>query len=144
MPGDASLASSEYYAHPQNAFWRIIGTLHNFDPALAYEKRVAALKASGIAVWDVLATCERTGSLDSAIDRASEVANDFESFFANHPSISRVFFNGGIAEALFKRHRGSLYRDSRLTFVRLPSTSPAHAGMRYEEKLARWREALRY
>lgn len=142
MPGQASLVANEYYAHPQNAFWRVVGALYRIDRSLPYEKRVALLSASGVAVWDVLAACERVGSLDSAIDRASEVANDFGRFFALYPRIERVLFNGTTAEALFKRHCRALYRDSRFTFVRLPSTSPAHAGMRFEEKLAQWRDAL--
>ncbi|HPV23953.1 MAG TPA: DNA-deoxyinosine glycosylase, partial [Casimicrobium sp.] len=76
MPGVASLAAAQYYAHPQNAFWRIMGAVAGFDAALSFDERVAELARAGVALWDVLAACERSGSLDSAIARKSEVAND--------------------------------------------------------------------
>ena len=142
MPGAASLAVNQYYAHSQNAFWRIMGGVYNIAPDATYGERVRALQMAKVAVWDVLQSCERPGSLDSSIRRDSEVVNDFAAFFAQHPRVTQVYFNGGAAEASFKRHCGSLLCDPSLSFHRLPSTSPAHAALRFEQKLAAWRSAL--
>ncbi len=140
MPGQASLAAGQYYAHPRNAFWPILGALLGFDPAAPYEHRVACLMASDIALWDVLRRCRRRGSLDHDIDRTSIAANDFATFFARHPGIDRVYFNGAGAETLYRRHvlrPGD--RSVRRTGVRLPSTSPAHAALSLAAKRAAWR-----
>lgn len=142
MPGVASLQAQRYYAHPHNRFWPIMGELLGFDPALAYAERCTHLVAAGIAVWDVLQSCVRPGSLDADIDAASVIANDFAGFFAAHPQIRRVCFNGGAAEALFRRHVRPLLAAGPVDFLRLPSTSPAHAGMRPAEKLAAWKAGL--
>ena len=142
MPGVVSLAAGKYYAHPQNAFWRIMSELIGFAPDATYVARVQALRLAGIAVWDVLQSCERPGSLDTSILRDSEVANDFTAFFVRHAAVTQVFFNGGAAEASFKRHCATLMRDPRLSFQRLPSTSPAHASLRFEQKLGAWKSAL--
>lgn len=142
MPGVASLRANQYYAHPHNAFWRIMGSIVNVDPIAAYEERVCALQAARIAVWDVLQSCERRGSLDSSIRRDSEVVNDFDTFLAQHPHITQIFFNGSAAEASFKRHCAAQLRGPRLSFQRLPSTSPAHASLRFEQKLAAWHSSL--
>ena len=138
MPGAISLTARQYYANPRNGFWRITGAIYGFDPSSPYEERTAALVGCGVAVWDVLRLCRRPGSLDSAVEPDSMVANDFESFFAAHPDIDRVFFNGAAAEKNFGRLAGI---DRPLRCRRLPSTSPAQT-MRYEEKLRAWREAL--
>ena len=142
MPGVASLTAGQYYAHPQNAFWRIMGELLGFAPDAPYEVRVQALLRAQIAVWDVLQCCERPGSLDSSIRRDSEVANDLEAFFALHPLITEVFFNGGAAQACFVRRVAHTDRRSSLKLMRLPSTSPAYAAMRYEQKREVWRQLL--
>ena len=134
MPGVASLAAGQYYAHPRNAFWPIMATLLGFDPALPYPERATRLTAAGIALWDVLHACSRPGSLDSAIDHESAEANDFAAFFFAHPHIGHVFFNGTAAATLFRRH----CPEQTLTVVRLPSTSPAHAGRNFADKLAAW------
>jgi hypoxanthine-DNA glycosylase len=147
MPSVASIAKGEYYAHPQNAFWPIMGRLFGAGRDLSYAKRTRKLRLSKVAVWDVLRECRRAGSLDSAIHALSEMPNDFANFFAAHKRIRVVFFNGGKAESAFRRHvlpvLPKLGRS--FSFVRLPSTSPAHAGRRFDEKLAAWqavREAL--
>ena len=142
MPGAASLAAHQYYAHPQNAFWRIMGSIFNVAPDAAYGERVRALQKAKVAVWDVLQSCERPGSLDASIRRDSEVANDFTAFFAQHPRVTQVYFNGAAAEASFKRHCAELLRDPQISFQRLPSTSPAHASLRFEQKLMVWRGAM--
>jgi TDG/mug DNA glycosylase family protein len=135
MPGEASLKARQYYAHPQNAFWKITGQILGFDPAGDYRVRTAALMKNRIALWDVLKLCLREGSLDSAIDPTSVVANDFKRFFQVHARIRRVCFNGSTAEKLFARHVGA-YPD--LEFLRLPSTSPANASIPWARKLRAW------
>lgn len=140
MPGVASLAAGRYYAHPRNQFWPIMAALFGAGPELAYDARLLALKRAGIALWDVLESCERPGSLDADIDARTAQANDFAAFFDAHPLITRVAFNGGTAERMFRRD--VMHRLRPLELLRLPSTSPAHAGMRAEDKLARWRAAL--
>lgn len=144
MPGARSLAEHQYYAHPQNAFWRIVGALFHFDSALPYDQRCDALRMAGVALWDVLGECVRPGSLDSAIIEASIAANDFAGFLDMHRSIRLICFNGAKAEQSFTRHvlptLPARHRD--IPRHRLPSTSPAHAGMRFEAKLARWQAVL--
>jgi hypoxanthine-DNA glycosylase len=137
MPSVLSLASGQYYGNPRNAFWRIVGELFGCAPDAPYEQRTEMLGRNDIAVWDVLKHCRRIGSLDSAIEPDSMVANDFGSFFAAHPDVERVYFNGAAAERNFIR---LVNLDVPLT-LRLPSTSPAQT-MRYTDKLAAWRAAL--
>jgi len=143
MPGDASLAARQYYAHPRNHFWPILGAIHAFDPGISYTRRKAALATAGIALWDVIGSCVRQGSLDSAIDDASIIVNDFASFLASHTRITMICFNGRKAESAWRRHvQGQLPPGSRLEYRLLPSTSPAHAGMSYLRKLQAWRSAI--
>ena len=139
MPGAASLAAGEYYAHPRNAFWRIMGELFGAGPEKPYEERLRILTRNGIALWDVLQSCVRRGSLDTSI--SDEAPNDFERFFAAQPRITRIGLNGGKAAAAFKKY-AARYAPAGAIVMRLPSTSPAHAGLRFEEKCAAWREAL--
>lgn len=139
MPGQASLAAGQYYAHPQNAFWRIIAELLQCDPASPYPARIAALKSARIALWDVLQSCRREGSLDAMIERDTQVANDFRTFFRKHGKIKHVFFNGAKAEACFKRHVAGEIDTGSIEYARLPSTSPANASMSFERKLRAWR-----
>ncbi len=138
MPGEASLRAGRYYAHERNAFWRIMGDLLGAGPALPYAERLQRLQAAGIALWDVIADCERSGSLDAAIVKTSVRPNDFARFFAEHPGIDRVFFNGATAETSFRRHVLPQLAGCTLALCRLPSTSPAHAARAYAEKLAAW------
>ena len=140
MPGKKSLEQNQYYAHPSNAFWKIIGELVGAKPDIPYEQRLRILKFSGIALWDVLASCERKTSLDTHIKKES--ANDFASFFARHPHITQVFFNGSKAEQCFRKFVQDKLVLPPLKFCRLPSTSPAHAGMSYADKLLAWRVAM--
>lgn len=142
MPGEASLQANEYYANQRNAFWRIMGDLIGVEPALPYAQRLECLTAAGIALWDVIATCERYGSLDSDIVNSSVRANDFLAFFAVHRRIERIFFNGGAAETNFRRHVLPRLDDPGFRMMRLPSTSPAHAARGYPEKLQAWAAIL--
>jgi hypoxanthine-DNA glycosylase len=137
MPSVMSLGADEYYANPRNGFWRITGEIFDFDAAAPYPVRTAALRAHGAALWDVLRSCRRVGSLDSAVEPASMVANDFRGFFGEHPAIELVCFNGAAAEKNYARLvRPAIERP--LQHLRLPSTSPAHT-MSHAEKSAAWR-----
>jgi double-stranded uracil-DNA glycosylase len=143
MPGTASLRAQRYYAHPQNLFWRLLGELLGFDPALPYEARIDAMQAAGIALWDVLHSCERPGSLDADIVRDSLQANDFAAFFATHPQIRHVGFNGAAAEQLFMRHVApQLVLPQALHYRRLPSSSPANAAISGADKLQSWAKLI--
>lgn len=142
MPGARSLAMQQYYAHPQNAFWRIMGELFA-EPVETYPQRRAVIENNRLALWDTLYCCARTGSLDSGIEDSSIEVNDFAAFFRRYGGIRRVFFNGGRAEAEFrKRVLPSLPPEigETLCLHRLPSTSPAHAGRSFREKLGAWRD----
>ena len=144
MPGGASLAANQYYAHPQNLFWPLMGELLGAGPGLTYAARTRLLRSNGIALWDVLESCVREGSLDSAIEEATIVVNDFAAFYRKHPRIGRVFFNGAKAQAAYRRYVvASVAEVGRAReYVRLPSTSPAHAAMSLERKLEAWKAVL--
>ena len=145
MPGTASLAAGQYYAHPQNQFWRILGEVTGADPLSSYAARTQALKSCGIALWDVLESCAREGSLDADIDEATLHANDFVSFYRAHPRIAQVFFNGAKAEACYRKQVQPALADGigPRSRMRLPSTSPANASMPRERKRGAWTQALR-
>lgn len=144
LPGVMSLQRGEYYAQPRNAFWRIIGELAGASPELPYTERLQRLNECGIALWDVCAAGRRAGSLDSAIDLASVEPNDFGKFLHIHSGIRRICFNGQRAKEIFDRKvvQSPRRRFESLRYQVLPSTSPAHAGMPFAQKLAHWREAL--
>ena len=141
LPGRMSLEMQQYYAHPQNAFWKIITQILGAEWPLPYARRVKLLTEHRIALWDVLAAAERPGSLDSSIVHASALANDFAAFFRTHPLICRVYFNGRKAEELYRRFvlPGLSAEFAAMRYVSMPSTSPAHAGMTFAKKLERWR-----
>ncbi len=142
MPGVRSLEAGQYYAHPRNAFWKIIEAVLDIPAELPYAKRCDRLADSGVALWDVIGRCEREGSLDAAIRNATLQPNDFASFLADHPDLRHVFFNGGKAEEVFRRRVLPTLgeRGRQLRFTRLPSTSPAYAVMTFEQKCEAWRE----
>lgn len=140
MPGVESLRRKQYYAHPQNQFWKFMEALFGIDRASPYRTRVRALKARRIALWDVLHSCVREGSLDTSIE--AEVPNDFAAFFSTHRAITHVFFNGAKAETCYQRHIGPEVRRP-IHYARLPSTSPAHAALSMARKLAAWRAILK-
>ncbi len=145
LPGALSLAKREYYAHPRNAFWHIMARLCDIPKDASYQTRVAALKENGIALWDVLARARRQGSLDSAIERASEEPNPIADLLRNAPECRHVAVNGGRALAAFKRHILPVFSDEERAgffLLSLPSTSPAYAAMALEEKVRLWKERL--
>lgn len=139
IPGGKSLKLDQYYAHPQNQFWRFMGDIFGASPSLSYEKRVEILKQKNVAVWDVLKACSRSSSMD--VDIRSPVVNEFENFYRENPSIKLVIFDSLTAENFYKRlvlptlSQGLIYR-------RVPSPSPAHARMNYEAKRILWVEAF--
>lgn len=138
MPSVESLNQSFYYAHPRNAFWPMLSQILGEETPASIEDKKAMLIRHGIALWDTVESCERQGSLDSNIRGAR--ANDFEYLYKNCPGIRYVFFNGGTAEQLYKRLVAKA--DERFIFRRMPSTSPAYT-LKYESKLAAWKQALR-
>lgn len=136
FPSEASLAAGQYYAHPRNQFWPILGQILG-EPlaALDYPQRLARMLAHGIGLWDVLGACERAGSLDADIRAAQP--NDFAPLLARAPRLVLVLFNGQAAGRYAPR-----FAAAGLAVAVLPSTSPAHAGRSLEQKLACWRAAL--
>ena len=140
LPGVRSIAEQQYYAHPRNAFWPIMKALFAIDGD--YDARRQQLVAHQIALWDVLDSAVRPGSLDADIRLDAAQANDFATFFREHPGIEVVIFNGKKAEALFSRFVESRPENPSARLISLPSTSPAYAAMPYSGKLARWRQAF--
>lgn len=139
MPSVASLDKQQYYGKPQNAFWRIMGELFAAGSELDYAVRAGNLTDAGIAVWDVLASCVRPGSLDSAIDMQTAEVNPLVELLGQEKTIAHVFFNGRKAEEIFQRLIMPELQRTDILFDCLPSTSPANAAMNFETKLERWR-----
>lgn len=133
------MCAAQYYAHPRNLFWPILGELVGAHPDLPYWARLEKLKSAGIALWDVLQSCEREGSLDSSITPLSIVPNNFADFFEGHPNIQRIFFNGAMAETAFRRHVLTTLPPMDCSYHRLPSTSPANAAFSSARRLEAWR-----
>lgn len=140
LPGQKSLQSGEYYAHPRNAFWPIMKSL--IGACGDYPQRCKGLTDAGVAVWDVLREASRPGSLDASIRSDSIQTNDFNDFFEQHGRISRVAFNGVMAETMFRRHVEPRLRFTIAGFLLLPSTSPANATLSLDEKADIWRSIL--
>lgn len=139
LPGEESLFRQQYYAHPRNAFWPILGDILGFDPDLPYEKRTLALQQNRLALWDTLAQGIRKGSLDTNI--SSPVPNDIAVFVESNPTISTILCNGGAAHRYLKGFFPGLFQ-SPLVIRQLPSTSPAAARLKLEDKLYAYREAI--
>ncbi len=140
MPSKASLRAGQYYAHERNAFWGIIAALFGIPASTPYVERGARLRVQGIALWDVLQSCSRETSLDADIIADTAVPNRIAGFLHEHPGVRWVYFNGTAAESLYMRHvlpdLGMGLRD--LSYIRLPSTSPANARLTPAAKLTRW------
>lgn len=144
MPGALSLQEQEYYAQPRNAFWQIMGQLYGAGRELDYKVRLQILMEHHIALWDVLASCYRPGSMDTDIRLGDAIANDFAGFLAIHAGVTHIYFNGAKACALYKRlvqpTLASPQRD--LPDMQLPSTSPANAVASLADKVRVWRQAM--
>lgn len=140
LPGERSLGAQQYYAHPSNAFWWLLGeAIGEALIDIPYEQRLERLKVCRIGLWDVIASAERQGSLDSAIRNA--VHRDLASFAAALPKLRAIAFNGGEAS---RRGRRQLAGIDRYTLIDLPSSSAAHAGMPRAAKREAWSELRRY
>jgi len=138
FPGPVSLKRKEYYAHPQNQFWRLLADLLGQDHAPdSYRKKKALLAEFGIGLWDMAASCERPGAGDSNIRNVRP--NDITGLLGRYPNVEAVFLNGRKAEALFKR-----YCKVPIRAIYLPSTSPAHAGISRNNKLRAWKSMLKF
>jgi len=145
MPGAASLTAQQYYANPQNQFWPIMERLCGARRSLPYQSRLRRLQRHRLALWDVLQSCVRCGSLDASIEHASAVPNDLPQLLRAHPGIERLCCNGGAAYRAVQRYFGAqLQREfPRLLCLQLPSTSPAHARVPLADKLLAWEAALK-
>lgn len=141
MPSVASLQKQQYYGHPNNAFWPIMCVLFDIEPGLAYEQRKVHLLEQRVAVWDVLQSCHREGSLDAKIQAETIKTNDFVRFFTEYKNIRRVFFNGKTAEKLYRQRvlPSLIAAFAYLDYQCLPSTSPAFASLNREQKLEAWK-----
>jgi hypoxanthine-DNA glycosylase len=134
FPSERSLATVQYYANRRNQFWPLLGTVFGFDADATYEELLEAVTGHGVALWDVVHSCRRVGSMDAKIDLKTLVVNDFGPLLTDYPGIERVFVNGLTAFELFERHVATA-----LPAIRLPSSSGA-LPMSFADKLARWRE----
>ena len=146
MPGVLSLKANQYYAHPRNGFWPIMANIYGFKSDIEYEQRTACLIKHQVAVWDVLQCCVRPGSLDSSIVNGSRIANDFKTFFEQHPNIKLIAFNGAEAEKSFrtlvlKNLVLNQASSNSMKYVLLPSTSPANT-QSLQSKTDVWKKAL--
>ena len=138
MPGLTSLLKQEYYAHPQNAFWKIIFSIFDKLPVPeVFQEKANLLIKNKIALWDVLQHCERKGSLDIHIK--NHVENNFDSLFAEYPNIKRILFNGKESHKYFVKKFGQI---EGITYYVMPSTSPANT-VTFEKKLHLWSEVLK-
>lgn len=133
LPGDKSLELGEYYGHPRNRFWKILSAITNKGLPITYDEKKELLQMSGMGVWDVAHKATRNGSLDSAMK--DEEPNDLEAFIVNHKNLRVIGFNGKKAELLFNKF---FKRKSGLRYVSLPSSSPANAGINFEDICASW------
>lgn len=145
MPGELSLRRGEYYANSQNRFWSLIEDILSVPRSADYEHRTEALTSAGVALWDVLKHCSRVGSLDRRIKPSTEQPNDFMEFFGDHPTITRIVFNGQKAVQSFRRLVAPNLRPelaTRLTTIVAPSTSPANARIGRSTLANVWQQAL--
>jgi hypoxanthine-DNA glycosylase len=145
MPGELSLQEQQYYAHPRNAFWYIMQELFAIPLDFPYSRRLQMLTENNIALWDVLKSCKREGSLDASIQNASIETNDFQGLFEQYPMIELIAFNGAKAEQEFRRRvvpeLAAKFQNKHM--IRLPSTSPAMASLTKEQKLQKWQVIIR-
>ena len=143
MPSQKSLEKVEYYGHPQNAFWKIMIRYFDLDKDLDYQSRLKHVLDSGIAIWDVIQSCERPGSMDADIVKETIVVNEIEELTRKEPSIKAILLNGGTAETTFKKHLSKENFIKRgIKLEKMPSTSPAYAKMSLDDKYKIWSRVL--
>lgn len=143
MPGMESLAKQQYYANQKNQFWEILTTIFDKEDSMDYSTRISILHENKIALWDVIHSCQRIGSLDSNIK--DEMPNDFQELLKSYPNIKLIVFNGGKAYEVFKKHIG-FSSFSGIDFIKLPSTSPTPGKnvKSFEDKLKEWNIVKQY
>lgn len=140
LPGAASLAATEYYAHPRNQFWPLMQALFAVDATAPYETRLAQLQDAGVALWDLLESAVRPGSLDSAIVADSMQINDLAALIDQLPHLQTIALNGAKAAQLLTRYQKSQPLPAHLKIIALPSSSPAHAALNFSQKLQQWQQ----
>ncbi len=140
LPGEQSLARNEYYGNKQNRFWQLMSEVVGEDlVTLGYLARLAALRAHGVGLWDVVAEAHRPGSLDSNIRARDD--NDLPALVATLPALTAIAFNGGTAARLGGKILGE--QAARYSIVALPSSSPAYT-LAYAEKLLAWQKLAQF
>lgn len=145
MPGQASLHCQQYYGHPRNQFWPMLQQLFAIDVSLDYPGRCQQALQAQVALWDVIGHCQRAGSLDSAIVGSSIRFNPLIEFCQQLPDLQQIWLNGGKAAQSFRqyqRQRAKPWPDRQISVHQLPSTSPAHASLTFDQKLQLWRQTL--
>ena len=147
MPSALSFSNQQYYGNPNNSFWWVMSDLLKFSLELGYSERVKKLETSPFAVWDVLKFCDREGSLDSSIIRSSEIPNNIAGFLGAYKSVELLAFNGAAAKNIYQRHCAetvinTLRNQDPPKLIQLPSTSPAYASMKKQEKRDHWFDAF--
>ncbi len=138
LPGEASLAAGEYYAHPRNRFWRVLAEIADAETPADYPQKLELLTRLGVGLWDVVGTAERIGSLDSNI--ADPIPNPIDRLLLSNPRIEIIGFNGATARKIFERHFAHL----EIERITLPSTSPANAAFDVERLVSNWRRLFRH
>lgn len=143
LPGKKSIAEQQYYAHPRNALWPILCDWMQLPISMSYEQRIEAALSCGVGFWDVVAQAHRPGSLDSAIQSSTVHYNPVDQLIPKLPKLKGILLNGGAAMTHFKRAGfHTLASEKGIDFYQLPSTSPAHASMTFEEKRVAWHSVL--
>ena len=145
MPGVKSLQEQQYYAHPRNSFWPIMGELFSINWAQSYPQKIKQVSTLPLVLWDVLNSCRRDGSLDSNIQNDQLKPNTLAQLLRDYPSIRLIVFNGATTEKLFRQLViDELDNPNVYTLLRLPSTSPAHASKSFQQKLEAWSAILEF
>lgn len=137
LPGEKSLEMQQYYAHPQNRFWKVVACITNSNLPINYEEKLALLRENKIGVWDVVHSAKRIGSLD--VNILDEIPNDLEGFIANHPNLKTIAFNGSKSQKLYDKY---FKRNPNIKYLALPSTSPANATYNFERLCESWIQIL--
>jgi TDG/mug DNA glycosylase family protein len=140
MPGIISINAAQYYANPRNVFWIVLADLFGIDIDCSYESKVQQMQQLPMIVWDTLKACHREGSLDSKILNTDIEANDIAALLNRYPTVQAIAFNGGASAKYFDRLvKPQLANELSVELLKMPSTSPANAGMKREQKLELWR-----
>lgn len=143
MPSQKSLEKQQYYGHPQNAFWKIMAKAFGFSENLEYYQKTKLVKENGIAIWDVIHCCTRSGSLDSSIQKDTIVENKIPELLEQFPGIQKILCNGGTSHQLFLKHfKIWSTAHPEIEIIKMPSTSPAHASLNFEQKYDVWIKTL--